>query len=393
MEKGEFKRKLRLLLTSLKLGCIGFGGGMAVLSLIHSEFVKRKKTCSEDDFLNAAALSQSLPGAISFNAMTYLGLRMEGFWGATLAGWGFMLPSFLLMIGLSMAYDSISHLSLVSQMLNGMVAGVVGLILAVTWELAKPESIRCRFGWIMAFLAFVASLIPQIGIVEIVLGSGAAGMVLCPERRNGNGKDGNEAGPSCRIPAIVGGFKTAWPALLGTAGTLAVLAALGLFFVRVGLVTFGGGFVMIPMIQKEVVNHYHWLTAKQFADGMALGQLTPGPVVITATFVGYKVAGLVGAWVASTAVFLPSYVLSLLFGYSLDRWKNNPAVASFLNGVRPAVVGLMGSAAVHLMFGGIHGWEVLTIIPLATLLLIRYKISPIWIMFGSAVLGLLLASS
>jgi chromate transporter len=172
---------LRLFLTSLKLGLVGFGGGMAVLSLLHREFVVQRRTCDEECFLNAAALSQALPGAISFNAMSFLGLSMCGFWGATLASWGFMLPSFLIMIGLSMAYDRVSSLGAVNAMLHGMVAGVVGLILAVAWELAGKGATRCRRGWVIVLVAFVASLL-RVGVVEIILGCGVAGMFLCASR-------------------------------------------------------------------------------------------------------------------------------------------------------------------------------------------------------------------
>jgi len=148
---------------------------------------------------------------------------------------------------------------------------------------------------------------------------------------------------------------------------------------------------MIPMIQHEVVSGHEWLTAKEFADGMALGQLTPGPVVITATFVGYKVAGLLGAWVASTAVFLPSFLLSLVFGYSLDRWKANPGVAAFMGGVQPAVVGLMGGAAIMLGRAGFHHWATVGIAALSALVLIRFRINPVLIILATALIGLLLS--
>jgi chromate transporter len=377
-----------LLLASLKLGFIGFGGGMAVLSLMHREFVERKKTCDEECFLNAAALSQALPGAISFNAMCFLGLSMRGFWGATLASWGFMLPSFLIMIVLSMVYESFGHLAVASSMMHGMVTGVVGIILAVAWDLAGKGATRCRRGWIIATVAFLATLL-GVGVVEIVLGCGVAGMFLCASDHSGESD-----GPACprTVPAVAGGLKTLAPLLLGAVGSLAVLWALALLFFRVGLVTFGGGFVMIPMLQSEVVNGHHWLTAKEFADGMALGQLTPGPVVITATFVGYKVAGLLGAWVASTAVFMPSYLLSLGFGYSLERWKSNPGVAAFMGGVQPAVVGLMGGAAIVLGRAGFHHWAGPAIAALCALLLIRFRMCPIWIILATAVVGLFLRS-
>jgi chromate transporter len=378
--------RTHLLLASLKLGCIGFGGGMAVLAMMRHEFVVKRKVCDEECFMNAAALSQALPGAISFNAMSFLGLSMQGFWGATLASWGFMLPSFLLMIALSMAYETLSKLEFATRMMHGMVAGVIGIIVAVAWDIAGHSATRCRRGWIIAALSFAASLL-GVGVVEIVLGCGVAGMFLCA---TGLGKEGD--GPTCAsgAGALACNLKSYAPLLLGAAGGLAVLWPLALLFLRVGLVTFGGGFVMIPMIQHEVVSGHQWLTAKEFADGMALGQLTPGPVVITATFVGYKVAGLVGAWVASTCVFLPSFALSLVFGYSLDRWKKNPGVAAFMSGVQPAVVGLMGGAAILLGRAGLHHWATLGIAALSALLLIRYKLNPVLIILATGLAGLLL---
>lgn len=378
--------RLRLLLAALKLGCVGFGGGLAVLSLMRREFVDKRKACDDECFLNAAALAQALPGATSFNAMSFLGLSMRGFWGAALASWGFMLPSFLMMIVLSVAYERLGNLDVASRMMQGMVAGVVGIIVAVAWDLAGQGATRCRRGWIIVGVSFVAALL-GVGVVEIVLGCGVAGMFLCAA-----GRTGEEEGAACpRGAPVVGlGLKPLVPLLLGTAGSIAVLWPLALLFFRVGLVTFGGGFVMIPMIQHEVVSGHQWLTSKEFADGMALGQLTPGPVVITATFVGYKVAGLLGAWVASTAVFLPSFLLSLVFGYSLERWKSNPGVAAFMSGVQPAVVGLMGGAAIVLGRAGFHHWVTVGVAALSALVLIRFRVNPVLIILATGLAGLFL---
>jgi chromate transporter len=171
---------------------------------------------------------------------------------------------------------------------------------------------------------------------------------------------------------------------------LGLLLALSTIFLRMGAVTFGGGFVMVPLIESEVVNSRHWLTHQEFADATALGQVTPGPVLITATFIGYRVAGTLGALFATVSIFLPAFLMTMAAGASLRRFRANEIVQSFLRGVTPAVVGLLVAAALSIGRAGIHTWIGLFIAIIALVVLIRFRPGAFWVIMGAGVLRFLL---
>src|SRR6201988_3075022 len=166
---------------------------------------------------------------------------------------------------------------------------------------------------------------------------------------------------------------------------LGLLLALSSVFLRMGAVTFGGGFVMVPLIESEVVNNHHWLTTQEFADATALGQVTPGPVLITATFIGYRVAVTLGELVSTIAVFLPAFLMTIAAGSSLRRFRANRQVQAFLRGVTPAVVGLLIAAAWSIGRAGIHTWLGLTIFIIALLVIWRFRVNPFWVILGAGV--------
>ena len=168
---------------------------------------------------------------------------------------------------------------------------------------------------------------------------------------------------------------------------LGALGGLATVFLRAGAVTFGGGFAMIPLLESELVRIHGWLTPHEFADAMALGQVTPGPVVITATFVGYRVAGILGALVATVSVFAPAWLMALAIGGSVKRVRQSPGVQAFLHGIQPAVVGLMFAAAVALARSGIDDWPGVVVAVTSLLLLWRWKLAPVYVLSGAAVLG------
>ena len=173
------------------------------------------------------------------------------------------------------------------------------------------------------------------------------------------------------------------------AAKLGLLITLSAIFLRMGSVTFGGGMVMIPLIESEVVNTHHWLTHQEFADATALGQITPGPVLITATFIGYRVAGTLGALVATISIFLPAFLMTIAAGSSLRRFRNNEQVQSFLRGIAPAVVGLLIAAAVSFGRAGIHTWVGLFIMLVAIFVLVRFRPNALWVLLGAGIIRFL----
>jgi chromate transport protein ChrA len=181
-------------------------------------------------------------------------------------------------------------------------------------------------------------------------------------------------------------FAAAMPIL----AKLSLLVAISSIFLRVGAVTFGGGFVMIPLIESEVVNSHHWLTHQEFADATALGQITPGPVLITATFIGYRVAGTLGALVATVSIFLPAFLMTVAAGSSLKRFRANRQVQAFLRGVTPAVVGLLVAAGWSIGRAGIHTWVGLALAVACAAVLVRFRPNPFWVILGAGLARFLL---
>jgi chromate transporter len=171
---------------------------------------------------------------------------------------------------------------------------------------------------------------------------------------------------------------------------VALLLTLSTIFLRIGSITFGGGFVMIPLIEAEVVDSHHWLTHQEFVDATALGQVTPGPVLITATFIGYRVAGTLGALVATISIFLPSFLMTVVAGSSLARFHTNEIVQSFLKGVTPAVVGLLVAAGISIGRAGIHSWVGMLIALIAGAVLVRFRTNAIWVILGAGLVQFVL---
>ncbi len=426
-----------LFLSFLKIGLVGFGGGIAVLAQIRTVTVRNRRWLTDSDFAEAVALAQSLPGTSAGNSVTYIGLRLRGWRGATVAMSGFILPSMLMMIALAILYRHFRDLSGTQQFFHGLNGAVVALILVTAWRMGR-NILTERWQWAVAVLAFLAVAILEATVLEVVFAAGLIGIYMdafgekqlkrlrtlrsmvtrrrervrarmAKQRRTRRYQFFNreEASHVEESPARINEAATDEPAderekstTLRSIGVFAValpiLAKLGLLltlasiFLRMGSVTFGGGLVMLPLIESEVVNTHHWLTHQEFADATALGQITPGPVLITATFVGYRVAGTLGALVATISIFLPAFLMTIAAASSLRRFRTNAQVQAFLRGIAPAVVGLLVAAALSVGRSGIHSWVGLAIMILAMFTLIRFRPNAFWVILGAGVIRFLI---
>ena len=393
----------------LRVGATSFGGGFAIIGNVRRVVVSQKRWLTDREFLDAVSLAQSLPGANAANAITYIGLRLAGLRGALVSVAGFVIPSFAMMLGLSIAHDYLFNLPDARRVFQGFSAAVVGLIAATTVRLGKVAVQRqwhLELGVVVGFLL----IFTETTIAEVVLLSGLIGVFIQSfkararqrvrkRRRKRNETAKLEEQPvsesATNIDTEGGGQKLlsfalplgllfiAWPFF----EKFVILWQLIVIFLRVGTVTFGGGYVMVPQIEADIVEVHHWLTHAEFADGMAFGQITPGPILITATFVGYKVAGFAGAVVATIAAFLPSFILSAIAGSSLDRFRSNNQVQAFLAGVAPAVVGMMAAAGVSLARSGLgSSADSYAIATLAFLMMMRARFNPVVIILACGLL-------
>ena len=413
-----------LFLSFLKIGLVGFGGGVAVLAQIRALTVRKRGWLTDSDFAEALALAQSLPGTSAGNSVTYIGLRLRGWRGAAVAMSGFILPSMVMMIALAIVYKHINNFTQTERFFHGLNGAVVALILVTAWRMGQNILTR-RWQWMLAVFSFLAVGFLDATVLEVVFAAGLIGIYIdsfgekqwqqlrsfgtIVARRRGrirtrlakqrrtkkqnllrgylsrDKKDGAEAEEqyeeSTTLRSV--GFLALGMPLMAKLGLLLTLSAI---FLRMGSVTFGGGLVMLPLIESEVVNTHHWLTHQEFADATALGQITPGPVLITATFIGYRVAGTLGALVATISIFLPAFLMTIAAASSLRRFRDNEQVQAFLRGVAPAVVGLLVAAALSLGRAGIHSWVGFIIMLLAIFTLIKFRPNAFWVILGAGVL-------
>jgi chromate transporter len=439
-----------LFLSFLKIGLTGFGGGFAVLLQIRNIVVSERRWLGEHDFVEALALGQSLPGTAAGNAVTYVGFRLRGWRGAGVSLSAFILPSMLMMIALAIFYDKFRALPNTEQLFHGFNAAVVALIAVTAWRMGKQTSSK---SWqrILIILSFAAVVFLKATVVEVILLSGLIGIGLesfterqlprlqrirgfatrrqqrirkrmavrraKPHRFFGGiltealaeerlrrmseslvtqteDQDGYEdSDPLEEIGSEEEKSSTRGLFLLGLPAfaKLGLALSLSFIFLRIGAVTFGGGFVMIPEIEAEVVNSHHWLTHQEFADATALGQITPGPVLIMATFVGYRVAGILGALFSTICVFLPSFLMTIAAGSSFKRFRANRQMQAFLRGVAPAVAGLLVAAAWSVARAGIHSIIGAAMAAVILVLLLRFRANVFWVLIGAGVFRYVLA--
>jgi chromate transporter len=420
-----------IFLSFLKIGVIGFGGGLAVMAQIRTLVVNKRRWFTDHEFAEAFALAQSLPGTNAGNAATYIGYRLRGWRGAAVAMAGFILPSMAMMIVLAILYRHLRAFPDAQRLFHGLNAAVVAVIVVAAWRIGR-NTLTKPWQWYVTVLSIIAVIFFGATILEVILTAGLIGIyidsfgekrwhrwrrirrlavrrrarlaeiekknfvggyltrALAEERVRRMTEDEAHEDEEIEAPDIRFRSSVLFLAAMPILAKLVLLLALASVFLRMGAVTFGGGFVMIPSIEAEVVRTNHWLTSQEFADATALGQITPGPVLITATFIGYRVAGTLGALTATVAVFLPAFIMTIAAGSSLRRFRANRQVQSFLRGVTPAVVGLLVAAAWSIARAGIHTWLGLSLCVLAALLLLRLRPNPFWVILGTGVVRLVL---
>ena len=369
----------------LRMGLVAFGGAMAVIAAIERELVDRLRWVSHEAYTEAAALGQSLPGAMANNALALLGYRLGGWPGALLLMGGYVLPSFLLMLGFAIFYEALRGVMLVDAALLGLSPAVVAVVAAVTLSLlgrliarAPAERWgaalwRSKGGLLAAAAAALAVAWLGVGAPEVILLCGAVSLAH-----------------SMVAPRLAAFAPVVLPALplAGHGSRFEAFGHVVGVFLATGATTFGGGYVMVPVLERQLVQA-GWIGAREFVDAVALGQVTPGPVVITATFVGYRVAGLAGAVFGTAAVFAPGFLLALILASSMDRVREHPAVRAFLAGLQPAIVGVMAAAVVSLARSGLHDWIGWVIAGVALVVLVTRRAGNGTVLVGSALLGVI----
>ena len=337
----------------LKIGSTAFGGFMALVSVIENIIVEKRKLLTHEDMLDGISLASVLPGPVAANVVAYVGYRLKGGIGALITATAVLLPSFILVVALTIAYLQAGEIPAVNKVFAGFIPAVVAIIISAATRMSK-KAIK---GWKEVSIAAVAAiLLKSIGgfytTLIVILGSGVIGWLLFRGKVAKNLAENpiqQESEPldikKIAIPIAVLGIILALSLLPIPLGEDS-LAKLFVTFSGMSLMLFGGGYVFIPMIQEVVVNNYQWVTQTQFANAIAMGQITPGPILISAAFIGYVVKGIVGAFVATVAIFFPPGLLMVTMSHLLERIKGSIIIQAALKGIRPAVIGMIFTAAI-----------------------------------------------
>src|SRR3989475_636871 len=366
----------------LRLGTLGFGGPVALCGQMEKELVQEKRWVTKEEMLEGIAVCQSLPGPLAIQVGIFISYLRGGFWGAWAGGWAFILPNFILVAALGALYVRLGGLRAVPAIFYGVSPAVIALILHSCYRLAKL-GMKDKLQWGIAAACLVVTVVVRAEVALLFLASGIMGAIVYGSFRRKQLRD------------VFGVFLMAAtsldPAAVTSAGpaTGSILARLLLFFLKAGSLTFGSGLVIVPFLQNGLVQQTGWLDERQFLIAVAIGMVSPGPVVITATFVGDLVAGVWGSVVATIGIFLPSFLLVLIAAPVLVRHRGNLNVQGFVKGAYAAAIGTILGACILLGRIAIGDW-LTALVGLASLgVLFRWRVSNPVLIAVTALIGVI----
>lgn len=375
----------------LKIGVMSYGGP-AIMGIMQAEIQEKRGWISKQEFVEGLALVNMLPGPGATQLGIFIGHAKAGLVGGIIAGVCFILPAFLIMLALAAAYVAFGTLPSMRNAFYGIGPVVVGIFAASVYRLGKA-TIRERSQIAIAVAVAVALFLTPVGLVLPLMVAGCAGIALFHSRRTG----------LIALAAIVVAFGSYYlidsaltqfitPAAVGSRQANPASPSLwevAGFFLKVGAFTFGGGLSMLAFMQEQVVNQFGWLTPQEFVDGLALGQLTPGPILMLAAFIGFKLGGATGAAVAGSAIFFPSFLMMLLVLPLLRKLKDLQWLRAFMRGVAPAVIGALAVSLAQMAPHAAPDIFTWVLLALTIVILLLRNVGPLPLMAGGAVIGLL----
>jgi chromate transporter len=369
-----------LVVYFLKLGTWGFGGPVALVGYMHRDLVENKKWISEDDYKEGLALSQLAPGPLAAQLSIYIGFVHYRIFGATMVGLAFVLPSFLMVLGIGYAYVAYGGLPWMQAVFYGVGSAVIGIIAIGSYKLSMKSIGRDKLLWVIFLVLAITTFITEEEILWVIL---LAGVVVWFAR--------------CPPTWLNAGAHSFLPAMLLQVQPVAVeskLWQIAWFFTKAGAFVFGSGLAIVPFLYGGVVKEFAWLNEQQFVDAVAVAMITPGPVVITVGFIGYLVAGVPGACVAALATFLPCYLFTVIPAPYFKKYGKHPAIKAFVDGVTAAAIGAIAGAVLVLGKRTLTDWPTIIIALSTTAILFRYKkLQEPYVILAAAVIGIILKVS
>jgi chromate transporter len=370
----------------LRLGLTAFGGPAAHIAMMRQECVERRKWLTQEQFLDLLGASNLIPGPSSTELAIHIGFRKAGWLGLLLAGSCFILPAFLLVMAIAWAYVRFGHLPQVMAVLYGVKPVVIAIILQALWNLGKT-AIKSRFLAVIGVLATVAAAF-GVNPLAVLVGAGMAvgAWNWIVEKRHEN------VTPLLALLLVIG-MLAVGPMLLeraaGASSAAPGLRGLLLVFLKLGAVVYGSGYVLLAFLRTELVTRRAWLTTSQLLDSVAVGQVTPGPVFTTATFIGYLLAGPKGAAAATFGIFLPAFIFVALSGPWISRIRRSALAGAFLDGVNIASLALMAVVTWELGRDALRDVTTVVLSLLSALLLFRFRVNSAWLILAGAIVGVI----
>ncbi|MFE7979757.1 chromate efflux transporter [Streptomyces shenzhenensis] len=378
-----------VLLYFLRLGTSGFGGPIAVVGYMQRDLVEKRGWIAKQEFLNGVALGQTMPGPLAAQVAMWVGYLKRGALGAAATALAFIAPSFLMVTGVAAVYAHYSGLSAVQALFYGIAPAVMAIITVAAYKLVRLTDGKDWRAWAISAVVFSVTALTGREPIYLIVGAGLVMIALDARPRLRL--------PRHRTPDLGNGTSAhgiaAWPltgTVLGILASGGTLASLGLFFLKTGALVFGSGLAIVPLLRDGVVAQHHWLTQTEFLDAVAMGLITPGPVVITAAFIGYLVGGATGALVATVAIFTPIYLGVVVPGRWFIRHRDNPQLKAFVTGATAAAGGALCGAVVVLTRQAVTDIPTVAIALSALALLWRFKIPEPYVVVTAGALGLLL---
>jgi chromate transporter len=386
--RNESVTRRKMVWAFFRIGLTAYGGP-AIVAQIRRMTVLKKRWLSEEEFQESLAFCQTLPGPIAVQTAAHIGWRLYGGLGAALVEVSYILPTFVLMLGLSAAYFRFEHLSLVGAIFKGLGAVVVGIVADSILSMT-PSALKDWRGVLIAGAA-AAGFFGHVNVLIVLTGAAAAGFLLAPRAPESNspnapGDRGLQESPvRSKTTVVVVCLALTFVAFVALSRFASpIYPALGAVMVKINLLSFGGGYTAIALMYNQVVTAHAWLTAKEFIDGVALGQITPGPVTITATFIGYRLGGLLGAVFATLCVYIPSALLLVLLAPQFARIRSFTAVQRAVRGLLAAFIAMLFFVLWQVASASLHDLATVTM-ALVAFAALRLKVDPVWVILAAVV--------
>jgi len=377
-----------LALLFLRLGLTAFGGPAAHIALMQAEVVERRKWLTKEEFLDLLGASNLVPGPSSTELAIHIGFRLARWPGLLLAGICFILPAVLIVMGIAWIYRSLAGLPQVTGVLYGVKPVVIAVVLQALWNLGRT-ALKTRFLAGVGAAAIVIAFL-NLSPLLVLFGAGA----LNGGRQWITSREKADAAPLLSLLGLIAAL-VALPLLLGRVTVAsAALDSKSLFwvFLKFGSIVYGSGYVLLAFLHADLVARLKWLTSTQLLDAVAVGQVTPGPVFTTATFIGFILDGPRGAIIATAGMFLPAFLFVAVSGPLVPRLRKSPLAGAFLDGVNAASLALMAVVTWELGRAALVDGVTIVLALVSTLLLFRFRVNSLWLILGGALTGLLLAS-